>query len=112
MCVRGGPFEELHEQADVEDPPQDEKQAVPQADAGVERREVQVVVVTDSSDHCGSKAFVLNWCFKSTRRLFASPVEFRTERKRSLVVRLKPRGLEGDRRSLIDVQLIDTHKLD
>lgn len=46
------PFEELHEQADVEDPAQDEEEAVPQADAGVESREVQVVVVTDSSDHC------------------------------------------------------------
>lgn len=46
------PFEELHEQADVEDPSQDEEEAVPQADAGVESREVQVVVVTDSSDHC------------------------------------------------------------
>lgn len=47
------PFEELHEQADVEDPSQDEEQAVPQADAGVEGWEVQVVVVTDASDHCG-----------------------------------------------------------
>lgn len=46
------PFEELHEQADVEDPSQDEEEAVPQADAGVERWKVQVVVVTDASDHC------------------------------------------------------------
>lgn len=46
------PFEELHEQADVEDASQDEEEAVPQADAGVERWEVQVVVVADSSDHC------------------------------------------------------------
>lgn len=52
MSVRETPFEELHEQADVEDPSQDEEEAVPQADAGVESREVQVVVVTDFSDHC------------------------------------------------------------
>lgn len=46
------PFEELHEQTDVEDASQDEEETVPQTDAGVESREVQVVVVTDSSDHC------------------------------------------------------------
>lgn len=46
------PFEELHEQADIEDPSQDEEQAVPQTNAGVEGRKVQVIVVTDASDHC------------------------------------------------------------
>lgn len=47
------PLEELHEQADVEDASEDEEEAVPQADAGVEGREVQVVVVADPSNHCG-----------------------------------------------------------
>lgn len=46
------PFEELHEQADIEDPSQDEEEAVPQTDAGIESWEVKVVVITDSSDHC------------------------------------------------------------
>ena len=49
------PFEELHDQADVKYPSQDEEEAIPQTDAGVERREVQVVVVTDSSDHCEAR---------------------------------------------------------
>lgn len=49
------PFEEPHDQADIEDPSQDEEQAVPQTDAGVESWEVQVVVVADSSDHCNGK---------------------------------------------------------
>lgn len=53
MCVcvcMWGPLEELHEQTDVEDAPQYEEEAVPQADAGVEGWEVKVVVVTDTSD--------------------------------------------------------------
>lgn len=45
------PFEELHEQADIQKCSQDEKEAVPQADAGIEGREVQIVVITDSPDH-------------------------------------------------------------
>lgn len=51
FCACERPFEELHEQADVEDASQYEEEAVPQPDAGVERREVQVVVVADPSDH-------------------------------------------------------------
>lgn len=45
------PFKELHQQTDVEDPSQDEEEAVPQTDAGIESWEIQVVVITDSSDH-------------------------------------------------------------
>lgn len=52
------PFEELHEQTDIEDSSQDEKEAVPQPNAGVESWEIQVVVVTDSSDHCVPVAHV------------------------------------------------------
>lgn len=44
------PFEEFHEQADVEQASQDEKQAVPQTDAGVKRIKIKLVVITDAPD--------------------------------------------------------------
>lgn len=44
------PFEEFHQQADVEYASEDEEHAVPQTDAGVEGVEVEVVVVADASD--------------------------------------------------------------
>lgn len=58
LLASGGaysPFEEFHQQADVEQASEDEEQAVPQTDAGVEGVEVEVVVVTDASDDCGAR---------------------------------------------------------
>lgn len=45
------PFEKLHQQADVEKPPEDQEQTVPQADASVEGVKIQVVVITDAPDN-------------------------------------------------------------
>lgn len=49
------PFEEFHQQADVEYASEDEEHAVPQTDAGVEGVEVEVVVVADASDDCRAR---------------------------------------------------------
>lgn len=52
MVLLHWPFEELHKQADIEDASQYEEQTVPEADAGVKSRKIEVVVITDASDHC------------------------------------------------------------
>lgn len=44
------PFEEFHQQADVEQASEDEEQTVPQTDAGVKRIEIKIVVITDAPD--------------------------------------------------------------
>lgn len=44
------PFEEFHQQADVEQASEDEEQTVPQTDAGVKRIEIKIVVIADAPD--------------------------------------------------------------
>lgn len=44
------PFEEFHQQADVEQASEDEEQTVPQTDAGVKRIKIKIVVITDAPD--------------------------------------------------------------
>lgn len=46
------PFKELHEQADIEDPPQNEEQTIPEANTGIKCGKVKIIVVADASDHC------------------------------------------------------------
>jgi hypothetical protein len=46
------PLEETHNQAEVEDGIKCEEETIPQARPCIEGVEVQVVVVTDDTDHC------------------------------------------------------------
>lgn len=48
------PSEELHEEADIEDARKNEEETVPQSSAGVEGREIQVIIITNTTDHCNT----------------------------------------------------------
>lgn len=46
------PLEETHDQAEVEEGIKREEETVPQACPCIEGTEVQIVVITDATDHC------------------------------------------------------------
>lgn len=50
MVAAVSPFEEFHQQADVEQASEDKEQTVPQTDAGVKRIKIKIVVIADAPD--------------------------------------------------------------
>lgn len=52
------PFKELHQEAEIKEGVDHKEKAVPESNPGVEGAEIQVIIVTDSSDDCKSETFL------------------------------------------------------